>query len=116
MDITYTRHGDYLLPDLDIAEEEKVSINLYGQLHARYLKSHSKATYDSLFLSGKLNRYLHDIGEQAEEMLETLINQMKKAEGITEQLKAQDQMAWVQSVNSIHNRAQEIVFHDLIYN
>ena len=115
MDGTYTQVGDYLLPDLKLPEEAQQPISLWGQRHRRYLKDHRRATYATLFTSGKLNSYLADIDRQAEEMFSRLVKQMTEAEGVTEALKAADPMEWVGGMNNIRNRAMEIVNSELIY-
>ena len=112
---TYTQVGDYLLPDLKLAEEEQQPIGVWGQRHWRYLKEHCRATYATLFTSGKLNSYLANIDRQAEEMFLRLVKQMAEAEGITEALKATDPMEWVGRINNIRSRAMEIVNSELIY-
>ena len=112
---TYTQVGDYLLPDLKLPEEEQQSIGVWGQRHRRYLKEHRQATYATLLTSGKLNSYLVDIDRQAEELFSRLVKQMAEVEGVTEQLKADNQMEWVGRVNNIRNRAMEIVNSELIY-
>ena len=111
----YTRVGDYLLPDLKLPEEEQRPISVWGQRHRRYLKEHRRASYATLLTSGKLNGYLADIERQAEEMFLRLVKQMAEAEGVTEQLKADNQMEWVGRMNNIRNRAMEIVNAELIY-
>ena len=112
---TYTQVGDYLLPDLKLPEEEQQPIGVWGQRHRRYLKEHRRATYATLLTSGRLNSYLVDIDRQAEEMFLRLVKQMAEAEGVTEQLKADNQMEWVGGMNNIRNRAMEIVNGELIY-
>ena len=113
---TYTRVGDYYLPDLKLSEEEKqTNIGVWGQRHRRYLKEHRRAGYATLLTSGKLNGYLADIDRQAEEMFLRLVKQLAEAEGVTEQLKADNQMEWVCRMNNIRNRAMEIVNTELIY-
>ena len=112
---TYTQVGDYLLPDLKLPEEEQQPIGVWGQRHRRYLKEHPRATYATLLTSGKLNGYLADIDRQAEEMFSRLVKQMAEAEGVTEQLKADNQMEWVDRMNNIRSRAMEIVNSELIY-
>ena len=112
---TYTQVGDYLLPDLKLPEEEQQPIGVWGQRHRRYLKEHRRATYTTLLTGGKLNGYLADIDRQAEELFSRLVKQMAEAEGVTEQLKADDQMEWVGRMNNIRNRAMEIVNSELIY-
>ena len=112
---TYTQVGDYLLPDLKLPEEEQQPIGVWGQRHWRYLKDHRRATYATLLTSGKLNGYLANIDRQAEELFSRLVKQMAEAEGITEHLKADNQMEWVRRMNNIRNRAMEIVNSELIY-
>ena len=112
---TYTQVGDYLLPDLKLPEEDQQPIGVWGQRHWRYLKEHRRATYATLLTSGKLNGYLADIDRQAEELFSRLVKQMAEAEGITEHLKADNQMEWVRRMNNIRNRAMEIVNSELIY-
>ena len=112
---TYTQVGDYLLPDLKLPEEEQQPIGVWGQRHRRYLKDHRRSTYATLFTNGKLNSYLADIDRQAEEMFSRLVKQLAEKEGITEALKAENQMLWVQNMNNIRNTAMEIVSNDLIY-
>lgn len=111
----YELQGDYYLPCLKLPKEETAHIGIFGQRHRRYLKTHRKALYTSLLTSGKLNSYLADIDRQAEEMFSRLVKQLAKVEGVTETLKAADQMEWVRRMNSIRNRASEIVSEELIY-
>ena len=114
--ISYTLHGDYYLPDLALSDEEKgVEIGVWGQRHLRYIKQHHKVLYLNLLTSGKLNGYLADIDKQAEDMLSRLVKQMAEREGVTEKLKADNQMDWVARMNNIHSRATEIVNNDIIY-
>ena len=112
---TYTQVGDYLLPDLKLPEVEQQPIGVWGQRHWRYLKEHHRATYTTLLTSGKLNSYLADIDQQAQERLDTIIEQMARSQGITEALKAADQMTWVGKMNNIQASAMEIVNSELIY-
>ena len=112
---TYTQVGDYLLPNLTLPEEEQKSIGIWGQRHARHLRQYHKVLYMNLLTSGKLNYYLSDIDEQAEDMFSRLVSEMATKQGITEQLKATDQMAWVGKMNAICNAATEIINQDLIY-
>ena len=112
---TYTQVGDYLLPDLKLPEEEQQPIGVWGQRHRRYLKDHRRATYAALFTNGKLNSYLADIDRQAEEMFSRLVKQLSEKEGVTETLKAENQMLWVQKMNNLRNAAMEIVLNELIY-
>ena len=112
---TYTQVGDYLLPDLKLPEEEQQPIGVWGQRHWRYLKEHRRATYATLLTSGELNSHLAKIDRQAEELFSRLVKQMAEMEGVTEQLKADNQMEWVGRTNSIRSRAMEIVNSELIY-
>lgn len=111
----YELKGDHYLPCLTVPSEEPRPIGVWGQRYLHYLRQHRKALYTELLGSGRLNGYLADLNEQAEAMFLQLIDQMAAREGITEQLKAQDQMLWVQRMNSIHDRAKEVVNNDLIY-
>ena len=106
---TYTQVGDYLLPNLILPEHQDQPIGVCGQRHARYLKQHHKIIYMNLLTSGKLNDYLVDIENQAENMFLQLVNQLAESEDITEELKAKDQMEWVAQMNNVCNRAREIV-------
>ena len=112
----YELHGDHYLPCLTVPPEEMRSIGIWGQRHLRYLRQHRKALYTELQVSGRLNRYLADLNEQAEAMFLRLSDQMAAREGVTEQLKAQDQMLWVQRMNNIRDQATEVVNNDLICN
>ena len=111
----YEQHGDYYLPCLTMPPEEQRPIGIWGQRHLRYLRQHRKELYTELQITGKLNGYLAELNEQAEAMFFELVKQMASREGVTEQLKARDQMLWVQRMNSIRNRAMEVVNNDLIY-
>ena len=113
--ITYTQQGDYLLPDLELPEQPKVEIGIFGKRHLRYLEHNRKILYTNLLTKGKLTAYLADIDERAENMLDRLVRQLSEREGVTEQLKANNQMLWVKKMNSIRNRAEEIVNYELIY-
>ena len=113
---TYEQQGDYLIPCLTLPTEEEKSIGVWGQRHLRYLKTHRKITYINLLTSGKLNSYLADIDEQAEDMFSRLVKHMTEREGVTEQLKANNQLEWVRLMNNIRNSATEIVTANLIYN
>ena len=112
---TYTQVGDYLLPDLKLPEEEQQPIGVWGQRHRRYLKEHHRATYATLFTGGKLNGYLADIDRQAEEMFPRLVKELAEKEGVTEVLKAENLMLWVQKMNNIRHRAEEIICREIIY-
>ena len=111
----YELQGDCYLPCLKLPKEESRHIGIWGQRHLRYLKQYHRVRYYILLTSGKLNRYLADIDHQAEELFSQLVSQMAAAEGVTETLKASDQMEWVRRTNSIRNRAGEIVESELIY-
>lgn len=114
--ISYTLQGDYYLPNLILpAEKEERHIGVWGQRHARYLKQNHKILYMNLLTSGKLNNRLADVEKQAQEMFSRLVKQMAEREGVTERLKADNQMKWVARMNNIQSRAAEIVNHDIIY-
>lgn len=113
---TYRQVGDYLLPNITLPEEETVHIGIWGRRHKLYLKQNHRVLYMNLLTSGKLNSYLADIDKQAEDMLFRLVKQMAKREGVTEALKAENQMEWVGRMNNIRNRATELVNAELIYN
>jgi hypothetical protein len=113
---TYTQMGDYMLPDLLPAEEEKeANIGIWAMRHKRYLKQHHKVLYYNLLTSGKLNSYLVDIEQQAQDLFSRLVKDLAEKENVTENLKATDQMLWVRKMNNIRNRATEIVNADIIY-
>lgn len=111
----YELHGYYYLPCMAIPEEEIYTIGIWGRKHQQYLREHRPIIYSDLVLSGKLYRYLADIDAQARTKLDLLVAQLADKEGINEQLKAQDQLAWVGAMNNICNRAEEIVLNELIY-
>ena len=113
--ITYTQQGDYLLPDLKLSDQPKVEIGIWGKRHLRYLKNHRPIIYTNLLTSCKLTAYLADIDEEATKMFNELVNQIAKQEGVTEKLKADNQMLWVSRMNNIRNLATEIVNKELIY-
>ena len=113
MNINYIRVGDYYIPDLVLPEEPR-PIGKWGRMHREYLREHKPILYNCLLLSGKLWTYLADLNEQAQDRLERMIDQMKAAEGVTEELKAADPMAWVGAMNNIRNRAEEIILQELI--
>ena len=112
--IDYILVGDYYIPDLKLPEENR-PIGRYGRLHREYLKQEHPARYSFLILTGKLWTYLADMNEQAEERLDLIIGQMKATEGVTEELKAQNQLEWVGRMNNIRSRAEEIINNELIY-
>ena len=111
----YELHGDYYLPCLTVPPEEQRLIGVWGRRHLQYLRQHRKALFTELQITGKLNSYLADLNDQAEDMLSRLVEQIAAREGVTEQLKAQDQIQWVQRMNNIRDRAMEVVNNDLIY-
>ena len=113
MNTTYHREGDYLLPDLVPPESPKIGV--WGMKRRDYLRKNHDGIYTGMLLSGKLNAHLEEIDRQANEMMERLTTQMAQAEGVTEQLKAADQMGWVWHMNNIKERAEEIVRSELIY-
>ena len=112
---TYTQVGDYMLPNLILSKQQAQPIGTWGHRHARYLKQHHKIIYMNLLTSGKLNDYLVDIENQAENLFLQLVKQLAESENITEELKAKDQMEWVTQMNYVCNRAREIVNSKLIY-
>ena len=114
MNIQYIRVGDYFIPDLELPEEPR-PIGKWGRIHRDYLRENKPIQYNCLLLSGKLWTYLADLNEQAQDRLERMIDQMKMAEGVTEELKAADPMAWVGAMNNIRARAEEIVRKELIF-
>ena len=113
--IGYTLQGTYYLPDLVLPSEKEKPIGIWGQRHARYLKQHHKILYYNLLSSGKLNAHLAEIDRQAEDMFFRLVKQMAEREGVTERLKAENQMEWVRQMNSIRNRVSEIVYAKIIF-
>ena len=115
MNITYEKCGDYLIPNLIPDPEPEGELRKFGLMRKSYLENHRRGIYSGLLLSGKLKEHLLMIQEQAEEMFDLLMEQMAKKEGVTEQLKAREQMLWVQKTNSIRARAEEIVREEIIY-
>ena len=113
--ITYTQQGDYLLPDLKLPEQPKVEIGIWGKRHLKYIKHYRPILYTNLLTSCKLTAYLADIDEQADDMFFRLVEQLAEKEGVTERLKADNQMLWVKRMNNIRNRAKEIDNNELIY-
>lgn len=111
---TYTKQGDYRLPNLTLPAEEERPIGVWGQRRLRYLKQHHKVLYYNLLTSGKLNSHLADIEEEAQSLFSRLVNEYAEKEGISEQLKTADQMAWVRQMNNIRSRATEIVNADVV--
>lgn len=112
--ISYTLNGDYYIPDLSLPEE-KHKIGRFGRQHLNYLKEHKRSTYADLLFSSRLSAYLCDVDSQAREMLERLVREYAERQGVTEQLKANDQMAWVGAMNNIRACAEEVVLSEIIY-
>ena len=112
--IEYVLAGDYYIPDLKLPNEER-TIGKFGRMHRDYLEEHHPLRFNHLVLEGQLWTYLADLNEQAQRRLQLIIRQMQEAESVTEELKAKDQMAWVRAMNSIQNRAEEIILRELIY-
>ena len=113
--ITYTRQGDYYLPDLKLPEQDNREIGMWGQRRRRYLKEYHKILYYNLLTSCKLHDHLANINEEAQEMYDRLVRRLAEQEGVTEQLKAENQMMWIQRMNSIRNRATDIVNNEIIF-
>ena len=113
---SYTQVGDYLLPNLSLsAEEKETNIGVWAMRHKRYLKQNHKVRYYNLLTSGKLNLYLADIEEQAQNLFSRLVKDLAEKENVTEKLKSDSPMLWVRKMNNIRSRAEEVVLHDLIY-
>ena len=112
--IEYVLVRDYYIPDLKLPHEER-PIGKYGRMHREYLKEHNPMMFNDLVLDGQLWTYLADLNEQAQERLSLIVERMKVTESVTEELKASDQMAWVRAMNSIRNRAEEIVLNEIVY-
>ena len=115
MEITYSKYRDYYLPDLAVSQEEPATYGRFGRMRLKYLKAHRRVVYINLKTSGQLMHHLNEIDREANEMLHLLIEQMAQAQGISEQLKEGDQMAWVGATNNIRSAAEEIVCTDVIY-
>ena len=113
-ELGYLQTGDYFIPDLKLPQENR-SIGKYVRMHRDYLQEHNPIRFDDLVLEGKLWTYLADLNEQAQNRMQLIIMQMQEAECVNDELKENNQMAWVQAMNSIHNRAEEIVLHELVY-
>ena len=110
----YELQGDYYIPCLKLPEEEQHPIGVWGQRHLRYIRQHRKVLYTNLLTSGKLNGYLSDLDKQAEDMFYRLVKQMAEREGVTERLKAENQMEWLRQMNNLRSRASEIINSNLI--
>ena len=115
MELTYTKVGDYYIPDLTLDDDAEYEIGLYGRMRERFLEEHHHGTYTSLLLTGKLWKHLADIDAACQARMDFLIPAMAKQEGVTESLKASDQMEWVGRMNNIRNRAEEIILRELVY-
>ena len=115
MEITYSKYGDYYLPDLVLSEEEPATYGRFGRIRLKYLKEHRRVLYINLLTSGELTQHLNEVDRQAREMLELLVKQMAQEQGITEQMKAEDQMAWVGAMNNIRSAAEEIVLREIMF-
>ena len=115
MEITYSQCGDYFIPDLILPQEEQQPIGKYGRMRGRYLKEYRPVIYSKLLLSGKLNQHLTEIDQACMDRIDLITQQIKDQEGVTEALKAADQMAWIAHMNSIQNRAEEIVLSELVF-
>ena len=113
-DMNYVLAGDYYIPDLKLPNEER-TIGKYGRMHRDYLKEQNSMRFNNLVLEGQLWTYLADLNEQAQNRLQLIISQMQEAESVTDELKENDQIAWIKAMNSIHNWAEEIVLRELIY-
>ena len=115
MELTYTMQGDYRLPDLTVPEEQPVTLGKYALLRKTYLKQHRRVLFTNLLTSGGLNEHLMEIEQAARSRMEQITSQMAQAQGVTEELKASDQMKWVGLMNNIRRCAEETVLNDLIY-
>ena len=115
MELTYTQNGDYLIPDIQMDEQPQESLGKYGRMRKAFLKEHRKGTYNALLLTGELTAHLLMIDRTAREQVEATVAKMAKAEGVTEELKARDQMKWTGLMNNLTNAAEELILADLIY-
>ncbi len=115
MEITYTSHEGFYLPNLTLPRKEEASFGRYGRLRLKYLKEHRRVLYADLLTSGELTQHLNEIDWQAREMLEMLVKQMTQAQGITGQLKSEDQVAWVGAMNNIRSAAEEVVMQEIMF-
>lgn len=114
MEITYSKYGEYYLPDLTVSQKEPATYGRFGRMQLKYLKEHRRAAYINLKTSGQLTHHLNEIDREANEMLRLVIEQMAQAQGITEQLKAEDQITWVGAMNNIRSAAEEVVLRNII--
>ena len=115
MDITYTNHEGFCLPNLTLPRKEDASFGRYGRLRLKYLKDHRRVLYINLLTAGELAQHLSEVDQQAQEMLELLVRQMAQEQGITEQMKAEDQMAWVGAMNNVRSAAEEVVMREVVF-
>ena len=115
IELNYKRSGDYLLPDLGLTDTEKLSLGKYGLLRQRYLEENRPGLYTRMMLSGKLMEHLQEIEQTAQSRLESLMSQLSKQASVTEELKVQDQLAWVQRMNALQTQAEEMILSELIY-
>ncbi len=115
MEITYHQEGAYLIPDLKLSDTTEYHIGKYGRMRKRFLEENHRGIYSHMLLSETLLKHLAEIDEESNEMMDRLVKQMAKKEGVTEQLKSDDWLCWLQKMNSIQSRAEEVVLHDLIY-
>ena len=114
-EITYTKQGDYLIPDLTLPTEPEIQLGRYAQMHRDYLEKHKRVTYLNLLTSGRLNAHLHQTEQTALQRLELLTKQLSKEQGVTEELKEKAPMQWVQAMNNIRSQAEEVILDELIY-
>ena len=114
-EITYSRQGDYLIPDLTLPTEPELPLGRYALMHRDYLEKHKRVTYLNLLTTGRLNEHLHEVEQTALQRLELLTKQLSAEQGVTEELKASDQMKWVQMMSNLQNAAEETVLAELIY-
>ena len=115
MEITYTSHEGFCLPNLTLPRKEDASFGRYGRLRLKYLKDHRRVLYINLLTAGELAQHLSEVDQQAQEMLELLVRQMAQEQGITEQMKAEDQMAWVGAMNNVRSAAEEVVMREVVF-
>lgn len=115
MEITYTNHEGFCLPNLTLPRKEDASFGRYGRLRLKYLKNHRRVLYINLLTAGELAQHLSEVDQQAQEMLELLVRQMAQEQGITEQMKAEDQMAWVGAMNNVRSAAEEVVMREVVF-
>lgn len=115
MESTYTNHEGFCLPNLTLPRKEDASFGRYGRLRLKYLKDHRRVLYINLLTAGELAQHLSEVDQQAQEMLELLVRQMAQEQGITEQMKAEDQMAWVGAMNNVRSAAEEVVMREVVF-